>query len=100
MLENFTINIVDFIVNASILFGVSVVIFSPPVFILSLIIDAYKEWKEKINKGEINMQITKQQLLEELKVFFEQNSVEEFANKIENCFDIEEIQDFIEELRQ
>lgn len=46
------------------------------------------------------MQITKQQLLEELKVFFEQNSVEEFANKIENCFDIEEIQDFIEELRQ
>ncbi|HFD2052121.1 TPA: hypothetical protein ACF2DE_002852 [Clostridium perfringens] len=52
MLEIFTINIVDFIINTFILFGVSVVIFSPPVFILSLMIDAYKEWRERIENKE------------------------------------------------
>lgn len=36
---------VGFIVNAFILFSVLFVLFSPPIFLLSLLIDDYKEWK-------------------------------------------------------
>ncbi|MDU5206325.1 MAG: hypothetical protein E6182_10200 [Clostridioides difficile] len=39
---------VGFIINTFILFGVSVVIFSSPVFILSLLIDDCKEWREEL----------------------------------------------------
>lgn len=45
------------------------------------------------------MRITKQELIDALGIFLDQKSVEELANKIENSFDIEEIQDFIEELK-
>ncbi len=34
-----------FIINAFVLFGVLFVLFSPPILFLSLLIDAYKEWK-------------------------------------------------------